>query len=148
MKDRIVAVDIFREMTLVLKLILVTNQVLGARICSFFTLGIGMAIHRFEFPLHFFLFIVGTFGFCVSNPKTTANTIKKFTVRKFKLIGLDFSWEPPFTYVSFIFKEFSSIRFPGDFTAVGAFSLSHPILLLFRWKTLIQSPFLFFSRYC
>jgi len=112
MKDRILSVDIFRGMTIVLMILVNTPGTWSAVYAPLLHAEWhGYTSTDLVFP--FFLFIVGTsIVFAYQNKKPSAQVYKKITIRSLKLIGLGI-FLGAFT-ISFPFiKEFSEIRFPG-----------------------------------
>tara|TARA_R110002012_G_scaffold253330_1_gene432344 strand:+ start:9220 stop:10311 length:1092 start_codon:yes stop_codon:yes gene_type:complete len=138
MKNRIVAVDIFRGMTIVM-MILVNNPGTWAAVYAPFLHADWHGYTPTDLVFPFFLFIVGTsIAFAYQNKTTTANTYKKITVRSLKLIGLGL-FLGAFTITFPFFKEFSSIRFPGVLQRIGVvFFISAILFINFKWKTLIS----------
>lgn len=137
MKDRILAVDIFRGITIVL-MILVNNPGTWSAVYAPFLHADWHGYTPTDLVFPFFLFIVGTsIAFAYQNKTGSANTYKKISVRSLKLIGLGlflgaFSITFPF------FDEFSSIRFPGVLQRIGVvFFITSILFINFNWKTLV-----------
>lgn len=137
MKDRIVAVDIFRGMTIVL-MILVNNPGTWSNVYPPFLHADWHGYTPTDLVFPFFLFIVGTsITFAYQNKVVTKNTYKKITIRSLKLIGLGL-FLGAFTISFPFFKEFSEIRFPGVLQRIGVvFFITSVLFLHFKWKTLM-----------
>lgn len=137
MKDRIVSVDIFRGLTIVLMILVNTPGTWSAVYAPFLHADWhGYTPTDLVFP--FFLFIVGTsIVFAYKSKPVNANTYKKITVRALKLIGLGL-FLGAFT-ISFPFiKDFAEIRFPGVLQRIGVVFFFAAILFLnVKWKTLV-----------
>lgn len=137
MKDRIVSVDIFRGLTIVLMILVNTPGTWSAVYAPFLHADWhGYTPTDLVFP--FFLFIVGTsIVFAYKNKPVNAKSYKKITIRALKLIGLGlflgaFTISFPFT------KDFAEIRFPGVLQRIGVVFFFAAILFLnVNWKTLI-----------
>jgi len=137
MKDRILAVDIFRGATLVLMILVNTPGTWSAVYAPFLhAKWHGYTPTDLVFP--FFLFIVGTsIVFAYQNKIANSNTYKKITIRTLKLIGLGL-FLGAFTLSFPFFKDFVDIRFPGVLQRIGVVFFFASILFLnFKWKTLI-----------
>ena len=129
MKDRIVSVDIFRGMTIILMILVNTpgtwTNVYGPLLHADWH---GYTPTDLVFP--FFLFIVGcSIVFSYLHKKPTKATYKKILFRALKLIGLGlflgaFIIEFPFV------KPFSEIRFPGVLQRIGVVFFFASILFL------------------
>ncbi|WP_422082926.1 acyltransferase family protein [Ulvibacterium sp.] len=137
MKDRIISVDIFRGLTIVLMILVNTPGTWSAVYAPFLHADWhGYTPTDLVFP--FFLFIVGTsIVFAYKNKPVNAKTYKKITVRALKLIGLGL-FLGAFT-ISFPFiKDFAEIRFPGVLQRIGVVFFFAAILFLnVKWKTLV-----------
>ncbi|MEM7381877.1 MAG: heparan-alpha-glucosaminide N-acetyltransferase domain-containing protein [Bacteroidota bacterium] len=137
LKNRIVSVDIFRGLTIVL-MILVNTPGTWSSVYAPFLHAEWHGYTPTDLVFPFFLFIVGTsIVFAYKNKKADAAAYRKITIRSLKLIGLGL-FLGAFT-ISFPFiKEFSEIRFPGVLQRIGVVFFFAAILFLnFRWKTLI-----------
>lgn len=137
MKDRILAVDIFRGATIVLMILVNTPGTWSAVYAPFLhAKWHGYTPTDLVFP--FFLFIVGTsIVFAYQNKIANGNTYKKITIRTLKLIGLGL-FLGAFTLSFPFFKDFVDIRFPGVLQRIGVVFFFASILFLnFKWKTLI-----------
>jgi len=147
MKDRILAVDIFRGATIVL-MILVNPP--GTWSAVFPPLRHaewdGYTPTDLVFP--FFLFIVGTsIVFAYKNKVANSGTYKKITIRTLKLIGLGL-FLGAFTLSFPFFKDFVDIRFPGVLQRIGVVFFFASILFLnFNWKKLIGIAVFFLVGY-
>ncbi|SHI45494.1 acyltransferase family protein [Pseudozobellia thermophila] len=137
MKDRILSVDIFRGMTIVLMILVNTPGTWKAVYAPLrHAQWHGYTPTDLVFP--FFLFIVGTsIVFAYRNKPVNAGTYKKIVVRTLKLIGLGL-FLGAFT-LSFPFvKDFADIRFPGVLQRIGVvFFFASLLFLNFNYKTLI-----------
>ena len=137
MKDRILSVDIFRGMTIVLMILVNTPGTWSAVYAPLLhAKWHGYTPTDLVFP--FFLFIVGTsIVFAYKNKTAETSVYKKITVRSLKLIGLGL-FLGAFT-ISFPFiKEFAEIRFPGVLQRIGVVFFFASILFLnLDWKKLI-----------
>lgn len=137
MKNRILSVDIFRGMTIVL-MILVNTPGTWSNVYAPLLHAEWHGYTPTDLVFPFFLFIVGTsIVFAYQNKKPSRATYKKITIRSLKLIGLGL-FLGAFT-ISFPFiKEFSEIRFPGVLQRIGVVFFFTAILFLnFNWKKLI-----------
>ena len=137
MKERIISVDIFRGLTIVLMILVNTPGTWSAVYPPLLHAEWhGYTPTDLVFP--FFLFIVGTsIVFAYKNKGPSKAVYKKITVRSLKLIGLGL-FLGAFT-ISFPFiKEFSEIRFPGVLQRIGVVFFFASILFLnLDWKKLI-----------
>lgn len=137
LQNRIISVDIFRGLTIVLMILVNTPGTWSAVYPPLLHADWhGYTPTDLVFP--FFLFIVGTsIVFAYKNKTPNAATYKKITVRTLKLIGLGL-FLGAFT-ISFPFiKEFSEIRFPGVLQRIGVvFFFAAVLFLNFNWKTLL-----------
>ena len=88
MKERIISVDIFRGLTIVL-MILVNTPGTWSNVYAPFLHANWHGYTPTDLVFPFFLFIVGTsIAFSYNNKKATKATYKKITIRALKLIGL------------------------------------------------------------
>jgi len=137
MKNRILAVDIFRGATIVLMILVNTPGTWSAVYAPFLHAEWhGYTPTDLVFP--FFLFIVGTsIVFSYKNKTADSSTYKKITIRTLKLIGLGLFLGA--FLISFpFFKDFADLRFPGVLQRIGVVFFFAAILFLnFNWKTLI-----------
>lgn len=137
MKDRILSVDIFRGMTIILMVLVNTPGTWS----SVYAPLLHAEWHGYtptDLVFPFFLFIVGTsIVFSYQNKSIDAGVYKKITVRSLKLIGLGL-FLGAFT-ISFPFiKDFADIRFPGVLQRIGVVFFFAAILFInVKWKTLL-----------
>lgn len=137
MQNRILSVDIFRGMTIVLMILVNTPGTWSAVYAPFLhAQWHGYTPTDLVFP--FFLFIVGTsIVFAYKNKAIASGTYKKITIRALKLIGLGL-FLGAFTLSVPFFKDFTDIRFPGVLQRIGVVFFFACILFLnFNWKTLV-----------
>lgn len=137
MKDRILSVDIFRGMTIILMVLVNTPGTWS----SVYTPLLHAEWHGYtptDLVFPFFLFIVGTsIAFSYQNKTIDSSVYKKISVRSLKLIGLGL-FLGAFT-ISFPFiKDFPDIRFPGVLQRIGVVFFFAAILFInVNWKTLL-----------
>ena len=147
MKDRILSVDIFRGMTIVLMILVNTPGTWSAVYPPLLhAQWHGYTPTDLVFP--FFLFIVGTsIVFAYKNKTAVASTYKKIAIRSLKLIGLGL-FLGAFT-ISFPFiKDFAEIRFPGVLQRIGVvFFFASLLFLNLNWKKLIGVAAFFLIGY-
>ena len=137
MRERVVSVDIFRGLTIVL-MILVNTPGTWEHVYAPLRHAVWHGYTPTDLVFPFFLFIVGTsIVFAYSHKKPGRETYKKIAVRSLKLLGLGlflgaFSIEFPF------FESFDQIRFPGVLQRIGlVFFFAAVLFLNFNWKQLI-----------
>ncbi|MEM8507360.1 MAG: heparan-alpha-glucosaminide N-acetyltransferase domain-containing protein [Bacteroidota bacterium] len=137
MKNRIVAVDIFRGMTIVL-MILVNTPGTWSDVYPPLLHADWHGYTPTDLVFPFFLFIVGTsIVFAYQNKKASKAVYKKITIRSLKLIGLGL-FLGAFTLSFPFIKAFSEIRFPGVLQRIGVVFFFAAILFLnLNWKKLI-----------
>lgn len=137
MKERIISVDIFRGLTIVL-MILVNTPGTWSNVYAPLLHADWHGYTPTDLVFPFFLFIVGTsIAFAYNNKKPTKATYKKITVRSLKLIGLGL-FLGAFTIHFPFFKDFESIRFPGVLQRIGVVFFFTAILFInFNWKVLL-----------
>ncbi len=137
MKERIISVDIFRGLTIVL-MILVNTPGTWSHVYAPFLHAKWHGYTSTDLVFPFFLFIVGTsIAFSYNNKKATKATYKKIAVRALKLIGLGL-FLGAFTIHFPFFKDFESIRFPGVLQRIGVVFFFAAILFInFNWKVLL-----------
>jgi len=147
MKNRILSVDIFRGMTIVL-MILVNTPGTWSNVYAPLLHAKWHGYTPTDLVFPFFLFIVGTsIVFAYQNKKTSSRTYRKITIRSLKLIGLGL-FLGAFTLNFPFFKDFSEIRFPGVLQRIGVVFFFASILFLnFDWKKLIGVSALFLMGY-
>lgn len=137
MKERVISVDIFRGLTIVLMILVNTPGTWSAVFPPFLHAEWhGYTPTDLVFP--FFLFIVGTsIVFAYQNKPTNVATYKKIVIRTLKLIGLGL-FLGAFTLSFPFIKDFAEIRFPGVLQRIGVvFFFAALLFLNFNWKTLI-----------
>ncbi|MET1258588.1 heparan-alpha-glucosaminide N-acetyltransferase domain-containing protein [Flagellimonas sp. DF-77] len=137
MKNRILSVDIFRGMTIVL-MILVNTPGTWSNVYAPLLHAKWHGYTPTDLVFPFFLFIVGTsIVFAYQNKQASPVIYKKITIRSLKLIGLGL-FLGAFT-ISFPFiKEFADIRFPGVLQRIGVvFFFAALLFLNLHWKKLI-----------
>ena len=137
MKDRIIAVDIFRGLTIAL-MILVNTPGNWSNVYAPFLHASWHGYTPTDLVFPFFLFIVGTsIVFAYKNKKTNSGTYKKITIRALKLVGLGL-FLGAFTLSFPFFKDFADIRFPGVLQRIGIVFFFAAILFInINWKVLI-----------
>ncbi|WP_276388866.1 acyltransferase family protein [Eudoraea chungangensis] len=137
MKERIISVDIFRGLTIVL-MILVNTPGTWSNVYPPFLHATWHGYTPTDLVFPFFLFIVGTsIVFAYQNKKANKKTYKKITIRALKLIGLGL-FLGAFTIAFPFLKDFDSIRFPGVLQRIGVVFFFASILYInFNWKTLL-----------
>ena len=137
MKNRIISVDIFRGLTIVL-MILVNTPGTWSSVYAPFLHAEWHGYTPTDLVFPFFLFIVGTsIAFAYQKKTPSASTYRKISVRSLKLIGLGL-FLGAFT-ISFPFiKDFADIRFPGVLQRIGVVFFFAAIMFInFNWKTLV-----------
>ncbi len=147
MQQRILAVDIFRGMTIVLMILVNTPGTWSAVFPPLLHAEWnGYTPTDLVFP--FFLFIVGTsIVFAYKNKTARSGTYKKIAIRTLKLIGLGL-FLGAFTLSFPFFKDFVDIRFPGVLQRIGVVFFFASILFLnFNWKVLIGIAVFFLVGY-
>lgn len=137
MKERILSVDIFRGMTIVL-MILVNTPGTWSNVYAPLLHAEWHGYTPTDLVFPFFLFIVGTsIVFAYQKKKPTKPTYKKIAIRSLKLIGLGL-FLGAFTISFPFFKEFSEIRFPGVLQRIGiVFFFTAVLFLNLHWKKLL-----------
>ena len=137
MKERIISVDIFRGLTIVL-MILVNTPGTWSNVYAPFLHANWHGYTPTDLVFPFFLFIVGTsIAFSYNNKKATKATYRKITVRALKLIGLGL-FLGAFTIHFPFFKDFESIRFPGVLQRIGIVFFFAAILFInCNWRVLL-----------
>ncbi len=137
MKNRIISVDIFRGLAIVL-MILVNTPGTWSSVYAPFLHAEWHGYTPTDLVFPFFLFIVGTsIAFAYQKKTPSASTYRKISIRSLKLIGLGL-FLGAFT-ISFPFiKDFADIRFPGVLQRIGVVFFFAAILFInFHWKTLV-----------
>lgn len=137
MKNRIVSVDIFRGLTIVL-MILVNTPGTWSHVYAPFLHAQWHGYTPTDLVFPFFMFIVGTSIVFAYNGKTAnAKTYRKIGIRTLKLIGLGL-FLGAFTIHFPFFKDFESIRFPGVLQRIAiGFFFASILFLNFNWRALI-----------
>lgn len=137
MKERIISVDIFRGLTIVL-MILVNTPGTWSNVYSPLLHANWHGYTPTDLVFPFFLFIVGTsIVFSYQNKTTTSATYRKIVIRALKLIGLGL-FLGAFTIYFPFFKDFENIRFPGVLQRIGVVFFFAAILFInFNWKVLL-----------
>jgi len=137
MKERVISVDIFRGLTIVLMILVNTpgtwEHVYAPLLHSKWH---GYTPTDLVFP--FFLFIVGTsIVFAYRNKQPNKATYRKISIRTLKLLGLGL-FLGAFTIQFPFFQDFESIRFPGVLQRIGLVFFFTAILFLnFNWRVLL-----------
>ena len=147
MKNRIISVDIFRGLTIVL-MILVNTPGTWSHVYAPLLHAKWHGYTPTDLVFPFFLFIVGTsIAFAYQNKTASSATYRKIIVRSLKLIGLGLFLGAFMISFPFI-KDFESIRFPGVLQRIGLVFFFAAILFMnFNWKTLIGICFTFLVGY-
>ena len=137
MKERIVSVDIFRGLTIVL-MILVNTPGTWSNVYAPLLHAEWHGYTPTDLVFPFFLFIVGTsIVFAYQNKTANAKTYKKITIRTLKLIGLGL-FLGAFTITFPFIEDFADIRFPGVLQRIGVVFFFAAILFInFNWKALL-----------
>ncbi|MGB5820197.1 MAG: heparan-alpha-glucosaminide N-acetyltransferase [Saonia sp.] len=137
MRERVVSVDIFRGLTIVL-MILVNTPGTWSYVYAPLLHAKWHGYTPTDLVFPFFLFIVGTsIVFAYSNKTAHMGTYKKISVRALKLIGLGLFLGAFTIYLPF-FKDFEDIRFPGVLQRIGVvFFFAAVLFLNFNWKILV-----------
>lgn len=129
MRNRIISVDIFRGMTIVL-MILVNTPGTWSNVYAPLLHAEWHGYTPTDLVFPFFLFIVGTsIVLAYQNKETNAKTYKKITIRTLKLIGLGLILGA-FTLSFPFIKEFAEIRFPGVLQRIGVVFFFAAVLFL------------------
>jgi len=137
LKNRIISVDIFRGLTIVL-MILVNTPGTWSNVYAPFLHREWHGYTPTDLVFPFFLFIVGTsIVFAYKNKTANSATYKKIVVRTLKLLGLGL-FLGAFTIYFPFFKDFESIRFPGVLQRIGVvFFFAAVLFINFNWKILL-----------
>ena len=137
MRNRIISVDIFRGLTIVL-MILVNTPGTWSSVYAPFLHAEWHGYTPTDLVFPFFLFIVGTsIAFAYQHKTASVPTYKKITVRTLKLIGLGLFLGAFAISFPFI-KDFADIRIPGVLQRIGVvFFFAAVLFLNFNWKTLV-----------
>ncbi|NNE03145.1 MAG: DUF1624 domain-containing protein, partial [Eudoraea sp.] len=134
MKNRIISVDIFRGLTIVL-MILVNTPGTWSNVYAPLLHAEWHGYTPTDLVFPFFLFIVGTsIVFAYQNKKANAASYRKISIRTLKLIGLGL-FLGAFTLSFPFIKDFAEIRFPGVLQRIGVvFFFAAVLFLNFNWK--------------
>lgn len=137
MKERVISVDIFRGMTIVL-MILVNTPGTWTEVYAPLLHAQWHGYTPTDLVFPFFLFIVGTsIVFAYRNKEGDAATHKKILVRTLKLLGLGL-FLGAFTIAFPFIKDFNEIRFPGVLQRIGlVFFFAALLYLHANWKVLL-----------
>jgi predicted acyltransferase len=137
MKERVISVDIFRGLTIIL-MILVNTPGTWSHVYAPFLHADWHGYTPTDLVFPFFLFIVGTsIVFAYRNKKTNKSTYKKISIRTLKLIGLGLFLGAFTIYFPFI-KDFADIRFPGVLQRIGVvFFFAAVLFINCNWKVLL-----------
>lgn len=137
MKNRVLSVDIFRGMTIVL-MILVNTPGTWSNVYAPLLHAKWHGYTPTDLVFPFFLFIVGTSIALAYQNKTSGTSVyKKIAVRSLKLIGLGL-FLGAFTITFPFFKDFAEIRFPGVLQRIGVvFFFAAVLFLNLNWKKLV-----------
>lgn len=137
MKDRILAVDIFRGMTIIL-MVLVNTPGTWSNVYAPLLHAPWHGYTPTDLVFPFFLFIVGTsIAFSYHHKTIDAGFYKKITVRSLKLVGLGL-FLGAFTISFPFFKDFAAIRFPGVLQRIGVvFFFAALLFINLNWKNLL-----------
>ncbi|MBT8321001.1 MAG: DUF1624 domain-containing protein [Eudoraea sp.] len=137
MKERIISVDIFRGLTIVL-MILVNTPGTWTDVYAPLLHADWHGLTPTDLVFPFFLFIVGTsIVFAYRNKSPNTATYRKISVRTLKLLGLGLFLGAFIVSFPFI-REFSEIRFPGVLQRIGMVFFFAAILFInVNWKALI-----------
>ena len=147
MKERIISVDIFRGLTIVL-MILVNTPGSWEHVYAPLLHADWHGYTPTDLVFPFFLFIVGTsIVFAYRNKEPNRATYKKISVRSLKLLGLGlllgvFTIQFPF------FEDFENIRFPGVLQRIGVvFFFAAVLFLNLNWRALLAVCTVFLLGY-
>ncbi|MGB5371316.1 MAG: heparan-alpha-glucosaminide N-acetyltransferase domain-containing protein [Flavobacteriaceae bacterium] len=137
MGNRILSVDIFRGMTIVL-MILVNTPGTWSSVYAPFLHAEWHGYTPTDLVFPFFLFIVGTsISFSYKDKTASPAIYKKITIRSLKLIGLGL-FLGAFTLSFPFIKDFAEIRFPGVLQRIGVvFFFASLLFLHTKWKALV-----------
>ena len=137
MKQRVISVDIFRGLTIVL-MILVNTPGTWEHVYAPLLHASWHGYTPTDLVFPFFLFIVGTsIVFAYQNKKPDKATYRKIIIRTLKLLGLGLLLGA-FTISFPFFKEFELIRFPGVLQRIGiVFFFAAVLFLNFNWRILL-----------
>lgn len=137
MNNRVISVDIFRGITIVL-MILVNTPGTWLSVYAPFLHADWHGYTPTDLVFPFFLFIVGiSIVYAYHNKEVTNKTYRKIIIRSLKLIGLGL-FLGAFTLAFPFFKDFEDIRFPGVLQRIGVVFFFTAILFIkFNLKVLV-----------
>ncbi|MBD0779890.1 DUF1624 domain-containing protein [Maribacter sp. ANRC-HE7] len=137
MKNRVISVDIFRGLTIVL-MILVNTPGTWSHVYAPLLHAHWHGYTPTDLVFPFFLFIVGTsIAFAYQHKMPSRDTYRKIIVRSLKLVGLGL-FLGAFTITFPFIKDFADIRFPGVLQRIGVvFFFAALLFMNFNWKNLI-----------
>lgn len=137
MKQRILSVDVFRGLTIIL-MILVNTPGTWSHVYAPFLHAPWHGYTPTDLVFPFFLFIVGcSIVFSYKDRTVDATVYRKIVVRTLKLIGLGL-FLGAFTIHFPFFKDFEGIRFPGVLQRIGAvFFFTSLLFIHFNGKVLV-----------
>ncbi|WP_394748038.1 acyltransferase family protein [Spongiimicrobium salis] len=137
MKNRVVSVDIFRGLTIVL-MILVNTPGTWSNVYAPLLHAQWHGYTPTDLVFPFFMFIVGiSIVFSYHGKTPNSATYRKIGVRTLKLIGLGI-FLGAFTIAFPFFKDFEAIRFPGVLQRIAiGFFFASLLFLHFNWKALV-----------
>ena len=137
MKERIISVDIFRGITIVL-MILVNTPGTWEHVYAPLLHAEWHGYTPTDLVFPFFLFIVGTsIVFAYKNKTANSATYKKISVRTLKLLGLGL-FLGAFTIYYPFFVEWDELRFPGVLQRIGIVFLFAAFLFInLNWRVLL-----------
>ena len=147
MKQRVISVDIFRGLTIVL-MILVNTPGTWEHVYAPLLHATWHGYTPTDLVFPFFLFIVGTsIVFAYQNKKPDKATYRKIIIRTLKLLGLGL-FLGAFNIVFPFFIDFEQIRFPGVLQRIGLVFFSAAVLYLnFNWRILLGICIVFLLGY-
>ncbi|PIE99731.1 MAG: heparan-alpha-glucosaminide N-acetyltransferase [Maribacter sp.] len=136
MKNRVISVDIFRGLTIVL-MILVNTPGTWSHVYAPLLHAHWHGYTPTDLVFPFFLFIVGaSIAFAYKHKTASPATYRKISVRSLKLVGLGL-FLGAFTIAFPFVKDFADIRFPGVLQRIGVvFFFAAVLFMNFNWKTL------------
>ncbi len=147
MKERILSVDIFRGLTIVL-MILVNTPGSWEHVYAPLLHAEWHGYTPTDLVFPFFLFIVGTsIAFAYRNKTASAETYKKISVRSLKLLGLGLFLGAVTIHYPF-FVEWENLRLPGVLQRIGiVFFFAAVFFINFNWRVLLGLCIVFLLGY-
>ena len=147
MKERIISVDIFRGLTIVL-MILVNTPGTWEHVYAPLLHAEWHGYTPTDLVFPFFLFIVGTsIVFAYRNKTTGPATYRKISIRSLKLLGLGL-FLGAFTIQFPFFVDFEDLRFPGVLQRIGiVFFFAAIFFINFNWRILLALCIVFLLGY-